>query len=61
MPVTTPYDRMTSLAIELPQAPAPAANYVPTQVVPVGDGRVIVYVAGQIPRRADGVLFNWVV
>lgn len=58
MPVTTPHDRLTSLGLELPEAPAPAANYVPTQVMPVGDGRAMVYVAGQIPRRSDGALYT---
>ncbi|MEO0937655.1 MAG: RidA family protein [Pseudomonadota bacterium] len=41
--------RLTELGIELPDAPAPAANYVP--FVQVGD---IVYVSGQISNGPDG-------
>src|SRR5207302_6724649 len=37
--VTTPLDRLRSLGYELPAAPAPMASYVPTRLVPVGDGR----------------------
>lgn len=48
---------MARLGIELPAAPAPAANYVPTQTVPVGGGRALVYVAGQIARKPDGELW----
>jgi enamine deaminase RidA (YjgF/YER057c/UK114 family) len=56
--VTTPHDRLRALGLKLPEAPAPAANYVPTRVVPNGDGRVTVYVAGQVPRRPDGGLYT---
>ena len=53
-----PHDRLRELGIELPAAPAPAANYVPTVTVPIGDGRALVYVAGQIPRKGDGSLYT---
>ena len=58
MAVTTPHERLRALGIRLPEAPAPAANYVPTRTVPAGEGRVMVYVAGQIPRRPDGGLYT---
>lgn len=41
--------RLKSLGIELPEAPAPVANYVPCQVV--GD---LLFVSGQISKGADG-------
>ena len=53
----SPHDRLRELGIELPAAPAPAANYVPTRTVPIGDGRALVYVAGQVPRKADGSMY----
>jgi len=56
--VSTPYERLRALGIELPAAPPPAANYVPTRKVPITAGRVLVYVAGQIPRQPDGALYT---
>ena len=44
--------RLAELGITIPDAPAPAANYVP--FVQVGD---IVYVSGQVPM-ADGALIK---
>jgi enamine deaminase RidA (YjgF/YER057c/UK114 family) len=41
--------RLAELGVTLPDAPAPAANYVP--FVQVGD---IVYVSGQVSMNADG-------
>ncbi|MEL6465215.1 MAG: RidA family protein [Pseudomonadota bacterium] len=43
--------RLADLGVTLPDAPAPAANYVP--FVQVGD---IVYVSGQISNGADGLI-----
>ena len=43
--------RLTELGVILPDAPAPAANYVP--FVQVGD---IVYVSGQISNGPDGLI-----
>jgi len=43
--------KLTEMGIELPDAPAPAANYVP--FVQVGD---IVYVSGQISNGPDGLV-----
>jgi len=43
--------RLTSLGLTLPDAPAPAANYVP--FVQVGD---LVFVSGQISQGLDGLI-----
>jgi len=43
-------DRLAELGIALPDAPAPAANYVPYVVV--GD---LVFISGQLPSDADGL------
>lgn len=43
--------RLSELGIELPDAPAPAANYVPYVVV--GD---MVYISGQISKDAGGLI-----
>jgi enamine deaminase RidA (YjgF/YER057c/UK114 family) len=56
--VSTPHDRLRELGIELPAAPPPAANYVPTRTVPLAEGRALVYVAGQIPRKPDGGMYT---
>jgi enamine deaminase RidA (YjgF/YER057c/UK114 family) len=40
----------------LPPPPKPAASYVPTRMVSIGDGRSLLYVAGQISREGDQVL-----
>lgn len=44
-------DRLKELGLTIPPAPAPAANYVPY----VQEGK-LVFVAGQVPRGADGKL-----
>lgn len=53
-----PKARLERLGITLPDAPAAAANYVPTRTVPLGDGRALVFVAGQIARRPNGDLWT---
>lgn len=45
--------RLAELGVTLTEAPAPAANYVPS--VQVGD---IVYVSGQISQTADGLIIG---
>ena len=51
--MTTPHERLRELGLKLPAPPAPAASYVPTRLVPLGDDRALLYVAGQI-SAADG-------
>lgn len=46
-------ERLRALGIELPAAPAPAANYVPFQLT--GD---IVIVSGQLPMRDGAVVYK---
>lgn len=49
----TPLDRLASLGLSLPDAPAPAANYVP--YVRTGD---LLHISGQISFAADGSLIK---
>lgn len=51
----TAKERLAELGIQLPEAPAPLASYVPARIVPLGGGRSLVFVAGQVPIR-DGTL-----
>lgn len=46
-------DRLRELGLELPPPPAAMASYVPTRLVPIADGRALLYVAGQVPVK-DG-------
>jgi enamine deaminase RidA (YjgF/YER057c/UK114 family) len=46
--LTTPHDRLRQLGLKLPAAPAPAASYLPTLLVPIGDGRALLFIAGQV-------------
>jgi enamine deaminase RidA (YjgF/YER057c/UK114 family) len=36
------------MGLKLPAPPAAVASYVPTRIVPIGDGRALLYVSGQI-------------
>jgi len=47
---------LRELGITLPAPPPPAASYVQTRVVPIGDGRELVYVAGQVSADGDQLL-----
>lgn len=49
--------RLQDLGYELPAAPPAMASYVPTRLVPIGEGRALLFVAGQVPRR-DGELMT---
>jgi enamine deaminase RidA (YjgF/YER057c/UK114 family) len=39
--------------LKLPAPPAAVASYVPTRLIPIGDGRALLYVSGQISTE-DG-------
>ena len=47
--------RLADLGITLPEAPAPAANYVPFVVT----GNTV-YVSGQISNGPDGLTWTWI-
>jgi len=46
--VTSPHARLRELGLQLPAPPAAVASYVPTRLVPVGEGRSLLYIAGQV-------------
>jgi enamine deaminase RidA (YjgF/YER057c/UK114 family) len=46
--VTSPHARLSELGLELPAPPAAVASYVPTRLVPIGEGRSLLYIAGQV-------------
>jgi len=54
--LTSPHERLRELGITLPPAPPPAASYVQTKLVPIGDGRALLYIAGQVAREGDKLL-----
>jgi enamine deaminase RidA (YjgF/YER057c/UK114 family) len=49
--LTTPYDRLKQLGLELPRPTTPLANYVPFVMA-----NGFLYLSGQGPRRSDGSL-----
>lgn len=49
--MSDPHARLRELGLTLPEAPVPAFSYVATRVVPVGGGRSLVFVAGQVSTR----------
>ena len=51
-----PHDRLRELGVELPPAPAPAASYVQKRLVPIGDKRALLYIAGNVSREGDTFL-----
>jgi len=51
--VTSPHARLRELGLELPAPPAAVASYVPTRLVPIGERKSLLYIAGQVPVR-DG-------
>jgi enamine deaminase RidA (YjgF/YER057c/UK114 family) len=46
--VTSPHARLRELGLQLPAPPAAVASYVPTRLVPIGEGRSLLYIAGQV-------------
>ena len=56
--MTTPHERLRELGITLPKPPPPAAAYVQTRMVSLGDGRSLLYVAGQVSRNGDQYLIG---
>ncbi len=50
------HERLRKLGVQLPAAPAPAASYVQTRLVPVGDRRALLYIAGNVSREGDQLL-----
>jgi len=46
--VTSPHARLRELGIQLPAPPVAVASYVPTRLVPIGAGRSLLYIAGQV-------------
>src|SRR4029077_4038564 len=51
--MTSPHARLRELGLELPVPPAPLASYIPTRLVPIGEGRSLLFIAGQVSAR-DG-------
>ena len=49
----SPLERLRELGITLPKPPPPAAAYVQTRLTPIGEGRSMLYVAGQVAREGD--------
>jgi len=49
--VTSPHARLTELGLELPAPPAALASYVPTRLVPIGGGRSLLFIAGQVSAQ----------
>lgn len=54
--MTSPHERLRELGITLPKPPPPAASYVQTRQVPLGEGRALLYVAGQVSADGDQLL-----
>ena len=54
--MTTPHERLRELGITLPAPPPPAASYVQTQLTPTGDGRSLLFVAGQVSAEGTKML-----
>ncbi len=50
--MSSPHTRLHELGLELPLPPAPVASYVPTRLVPIGGGRSLLYISGQVSTEA---------
>ncbi len=51
-----PHERLRQLGLTLPPAPAPAASYVQTRLVPLSEEHALLFVAGQVPRENGALL-----
>jgi enamine deaminase RidA (YjgF/YER057c/UK114 family) len=49
---------LRELGLKLPTPPAPAASYVQTRLVRIGEGRGLLYVAGQVSADGDQLLMG---
>ncbi len=49
--MASPHERLRELGLSLPEPPAAVAAYIPTRTVPLGGGRALVYVAGQVSSK----------
>lgn len=49
--MTSPHARLRELGLELPAPPAALASYVPTRLVPIGGGRSLLFIAGQVSAQ----------
>ena len=46
--MSSPHARLKELGLDLPAPPAPLASYVPTRLVPIGEGRSLLFISGQV-------------
>lgn len=51
--MSDPHARLRELGLTLPAPPVPAFSYVPTRLVPLGNGKALLYVAGQVSSRGS--------
>lgn len=49
--MSDPHARLRELGLTLPEPPVPAFSYVPTRLVPLGGGKALLFVAGQVSSR----------
>jgi enamine deaminase RidA (YjgF/YER057c/UK114 family) len=54
--VSSALQRLRDLGYELPAAPPAMASYVPTRLVPIGEGRGLLFIAGQVSRAEEGLM-----
>jgi enamine deaminase RidA (YjgF/YER057c/UK114 family) len=49
--MTPPHARLRELGLELPAPPAAVASYVPTRMVPIGAGKSLLFISGQVSAQ----------
>lgn len=49
--MSDPHARLRELGLTLPAAPQPLASYIPTRLVPLGEGKALLFIAGQVSSR----------